>query len=115
RFMETATDKDRFYKFVKMCISYVRATDENVQRVLIPDTLRSSILKYIEDQSDTPEHLYRDVVNRYVWHFTDIVMYEATKLELTKTSVINDTSFNLEISTDNTLGSAYLNNKDSHD
>ncbi|MDD4876775.1 MAG: hypothetical protein PHQ86_06590 [Dehalococcoidales bacterium] len=81
RFRGHAIDEKRFHMFVKTCINYARNRDEDVERVLISDSLRSSIHEYIRAQSDTPEHLYRDEANRYIWHFADIVTYEATELE----------------------------------
>lgn len=80
RFRGYADDERRFHMFVKTCIEYAKSKDQDIERVLILDSLRLSIHNHMRAISDMPEHLYRDEANSYIWHFADIVKYESTKL-----------------------------------
>jgi len=70
-------DDERFYKFVKACIGYAKTKNID-SRKLDKELLRSRLYDAFSSEIDKSRY---EATNKFVSRFTDILWYEATKLE----------------------------------
>jgi hypothetical protein len=76
-FSGRAADDERFYRFIKACIGYAKTKNIDTRK-LDKELLRSHLYDAFSSEIDKSRF---EATNKFVSRFSDIIWYEATKID----------------------------------